>query len=205
MAADSRRKEPHADREEGMMGHRAVPPPRPFEAEGAFAGALAERDPAAWRLLFEEQYERVHAYAYARTGSTHDAEDIASNTFAEAVRGIGGFRFRGAPVAAWLLRIAHNETVDLLKRRARQPATSIEREQEAWSLRAREDAPAREEWREIRDALGALKREHREVITLRLIEGHSIAETAAALHKTEGAVKVLQMRALQSLRRRLKE
>jgi RNA polymerase sigma-70 factor (ECF subfamily) len=205
MAADFKRKEPHADREEGMMGHRAAPPPRPYEAEGAFAGALAERDPAAWRLLFEEQYQRVYAYAYARTGSAHDAEDVASNTFAEAVRGIGRFQFRGAPVAAWLLRIAHNETVDLLKRRARQPASSIEREQAAWALRAPDDVPAREEWREIRDALGALKREHREVITLRLIEGRSIAETAVILQKTEAAIKVLQMRALQSLRRRMKE
>jgi RNA polymerase sigma-70 factor (ECF subfamily) len=205
MGADSIREEPHADREEGMMGHRAVPPPRTYEGEDAFAGALADRDATAWRLLFEEQYQRVYAYAYARTGSAHDAEDVASNTFAEAVRGIGGFRFRGAPVAAWLLRIAHNETVDLLKRRARQSASSIEREQEAWSLRAREDGTAREEWREIRDALGALKAEHRDVITLRLIEGRSVAETAAALHKTQGAVKVLQMRALQSLRRKLKE
>jgi DNA-directed RNA polymerase specialized sigma24 family protein len=41
------------------------------------------------------------------------------------------------------------------------------------------------------------------VITLRLIEGRSVAETAAALRKTEGAVKVLQARALQSLRRTL--
>ena len=188
-----------------MMAERAVPPPqRPHEAEGAFADALARRDPAAWRMLFDEQYQRVYAYAYARTGSAHDAEDVASSTFTEAVRGIGRFRFQGAPVAAWLLRIAHNETVDLLKRRTRQTASSIEHEQTAWSLRAPEDIAATDDWRDVRDALGAIKREHREVITLRLIEGRSIAETAIALRKTEGAVKVLQMRALQALRRRLK-
>jgi RNA polymerase sigma-70 factor (ECF subfamily) len=186
-----------------MMADRAVPSPRPYEREGAFAGALAARDAKAWRTLFDEQYQRVFAYAFARTGSPHDAEDIASNTFAEAVRGIGRFQFRGAPVAAWLLRIAHNETVDLLKRRARYAETSIERGGEPGELQAQEGAAETDEWRDVRDALGAIKREHREVITLRLIEGRSVAETAAALRKSEGAVKVLQMRALQSLRRKL--
>jgi RNA polymerase sigma-70 factor (ECF subfamily) len=204
MVRDSIAEEPRADDGDGMMAQRAVPPLPSPEAEGAFAGALAQRDPVAWRRLFDEQYQRVYAYAYARTGSAHDAEDIASNTFAEAVRGIGGFRFRGAPVAAWLLRIAHNETVDLLKRRSRQATSSIDRDQEAWSLRAREDAGASDEWRDVRDALGTLKKEHREVITLRLLEGRSIIETAAALQKSEAAIKVLQMRALQSLRRRLR-
>jgi RNA polymerase sigma-70 factor (ECF subfamily) len=205
MAADSTPEEPLRDDEDSMMAERAVPSSRPYEREGAFAGALAAHDANAWRTLFDEQYQRVYAYAFARTGSTHDSEDIAANTFAEAVRGIGGFRFRGAPVAAWLLRIAHNETVDLLKRRTRQAVASIEREEHVEELRVRDQTVVSDEWRDVREALGAIKREHREVITLRLIEGRSVAETAAALRKTEAAVKVLQMRALQSLRRKLRE
>ena len=57
--------------------------------------------------------------------------------------------------------------------------------------------------RDVSDAMGTLKQEHRDVLMLRLMEGRSVAETAALLGKTQGAVKVMQMRALQSLRKRL--
>jgi RNA polymerase sigma-70 factor (ECF subfamily) len=203
MTADTTSEERRTDDDHGMMSERTFPAQRAFEREDEFARALAERDSSAWRQLFDEQYSRVYAYAYARTGSSHDAEDVASNVFVEAVRGIPGFRFRGAPVAAWLLRIAHNETVDLLNRRGRRMETTIEGTAATEMLPARDDIAAAGQWREISGALGALKREHREVITLRLIEGRNVAETAAILRKTQGAVKVLQMRALQSLRRKL--
>jgi RNA polymerase sigma-70 factor (ECF subfamily) len=203
MPADTTSEEHGTDDDDGMMSQQAIPAQRAFEREDEFARALGERDASAWRQLFDEQYGRVFAYAYARTGSSHDAEDVASNVFVEAVRGIHGFRFRGAPVAAWLLRIAHNETVDLLKRRSRRQETPLEGAVAADIAVARDEIAAAGHGREIGAALGALKREHREVITLRLIEGRSVAESAAILRKTEGAVKVLQMRALQSLRRKL--
>lgn len=202
MAADTTFEEHSTDDDHGMMSERAIPVARPYEREDEFASALAGRDATAWRQLFDEQYGRVYAYAYVRTGSAHDAEDVASNVFVEAVRGIGGFRFRGAPVAAWLLRIAHNETIDFLKSRSRRRETTIEGTASD-TLPARDEIATSGQWRELSGALGALKREHREVITLRLIEGRSVAETATILRKTVGAVKVMQMRALQSLRRKL--
>lgn len=186
-----------------MVAERSGPATRAFQREDEFARALAAHDSAAWRQLFDEQYQRVYAYAYARTGTPADAEDVASDVFAEAVRGIGRFQFRGAPVAAWLLRIAHNETVDLLKRRSKQSTTSIEHAEGAAALQARDETAGAAEWSEVSEALGNLREAHRDVITLRLIEGRSVAETAAILRKSEGAVKVTQMRALQSLRRKL--
>jgi RNA polymerase sigma-70 factor (ECF subfamily) len=51
--------------------------------------------------------------------------------------------------------------------------------------------------------MGMLKDEHREVLMLRFIEDRSVRDTAAVLGKSEGAVKVLQLRALRSLRKRL--
>lgn len=145
-----------------MMAERAFPAPRAFQREDEFARALAVRDSAAWRQLFDEQYQRVYAYAFARTGAPADAEDVASNVFAEAVRGIKRFQFRGAPVAAWLLRIAHNETVDLLKRRSRQPTTSIEHAEGADALQARDETAGAAAWSDVSEALGTLKQEHRD-------------------------------------------
>ena len=173
-----------------------------FDREEAFVDALVDREPDAWRRLFDDNYRRVFGYAYVRTGTVADAQDVASDVFAEAVRSIGTFRYRGVAVTAWLLRIAHNETVDLLKRRRRRAETSIDATN-ILDLAAADEIAEAGEWRDVSDALAALKPEQREVVHLRLIEGRSVAEVAALLGKSEGAVKVTQMRALKSMRKQL--
>ena len=185
------------------MGEAAAPEPRPYEREDDLATALASLEPGAWRQLFHEHHQRIYNYAYLRTGNTADAEDIAANVFVEAVKGINRFQYRGAPVAAWLFRIAHNETVDHLKRRRRTATTSLENPEAADELQARDEIGQAEDWRDVREAMGTLKQEYRDVLMLRLVEGQNVAETAALLGKTEGAVKVMQMRALRALRTRL--
>jgi RNA polymerase sigma-70 factor, ECF subfamily len=185
-----------------MMGQSTVAVPRAYEREEEFAAALASLEPAAWRQLFDENYQRVHGYAYLRTGNAADADDIAANVFTEAVKGIRGFRYRGTPVAAWIFRIAHHETADHLKRRARQRTTSLENPEAAAGLRAR-DGASPDEWRDLADALAGLKPAYRDVLLLRLVEGRSVSEAAKILGKSEGAVKVTQMRALKAVRSRL--
>lgn len=189
-----------------MMGQQAIPAtsePAQGGQEAELAQALAARDPDAWRQLFEEQYDRVYRYAWLRTHNTADAEDIASDVFAEASRGIGSYEYRGTPIAAWLLRIAHNETVDLLKRRTRTRAATLAGDDAPDAPVAPDAVFARDEWRDVAGAIGALKPEQREVLQLRLIEGRPVKEVASMLRKSEGAVKVTQMRALQALRKKL--
>jgi RNA polymerase sigma-70 factor, ECF subfamily len=187
------------------MGQAAAPDPRPYEREEDLAVALASLEPGAWRQLFQEHHQRVYNYAYLRTGNTADAEDIAANVFVEAVKGIERFQYRGAPVAAWLFRIAHNETADHLKRSKRTATTSLEHPDAADGLQARDGIGPAEDWRDVSDAMATLKQQHRDVLMLRLVEGRSVNETAALLGKTQGAVKVMQMRALQALRARLEK
>lgn len=186
------------------MREPALTAPPIYEREADLATALASRDPGAWHQLFDANYDRVYAYAYLRCGNAADADDVAAATFAEAVKGIDGFRYRGIAIAAWLFRIAHNETADLLQRRTRSAATSLANPEAAGALHARDEIAPASDWRDLSDALGALKKEHREVIVLRLVEGRSVRDVAALLGKTEGAIKVTQMRALRALRRRLK-
>jgi len=184
-----------------MMGEQAMA--AAGQREEDFVQDLASLEADAWRRLFQEQYQRVYSYAYIRTRNVADAEDIASTVFTEAVRSIGSFRCRGAPVAAWLLRIAHHETVDHLKRRRRAEVTSLENPEAADGLAAADAVGPADDWRDAADALGSLRPEHREVLVLRLVEGHSVREVAALLGKSEGAVKVTQMRALKAVRARL--
>jgi RNA polymerase sigma-70 factor (ECF subfamily) len=186
-----------------MLTEQAMPAARPFEREEDLALALASLDAGAWRQLFEENYPRVYSYAYLRTGNTADADDVAAKVFVEAVKGIGRFRYRAVPVAAWLSRIAHHETVDLLKRRHRAPATSLDHPDAAAAMVVRDAIGLSDERQDLSRAIGRLKQGHRDVLLLRLVEGRSVRETAAVLGKSEAVVKMTQMRALKALRGKL--
>ncbi|HZP58321.1 MAG TPA: sigma-70 family RNA polymerase sigma factor [Dehalococcoidia bacterium] len=180
-----------------------APVARRYEREDELAAALSALEPGAWRQLFEENYERVYNYAFIRTGNAADADDIASTVFVEAVKGIGRYQYRGSPVVAWLFRIAHNETVDVLKRRQRTGAQPLDAPAISDRLRARDVISHADERADVAEALGRLRPEHRDVLLLRLVEGRSVRDVAELLGKTEGAVKVLQMRALRALKDRL--
>jgi RNA polymerase sigma-70 factor (ECF subfamily) len=161
--------------------------------------ALVAHEPDAWQSLFERYYEKMYRFAYVRTGETSAAEEIAAEVFVAAAKGIARYRDRGAPFAAWLYRIARNLTADHLDRRRRRPVVpldAIDVASGAWDG-AVEDAA------DVARALAELTREQQEVLLLRFFSDCSLEETAGAMGKNVGAIKVLQNRALAAMRRHM--
>ena len=185
------------------MGEPAISMTRAYERDEDLAAALAAGQPGAWQQLFDEHHQRIFQYAFIRTSNRSDADDIASSVFVEAVKNIGSFTYRGVPVSAWLFRIARNEIADLLKRRGRTSTQSLSDDRLAGSLRATDSMEGRDGLSDVTSAMSHLKSEYRDVILLRFLHGLSVAETSAVMDKSEGAIKVTQTRALQSLRRAL--
>jgi RNA polymerase sigma-70 factor, ECF subfamily len=160
---------------------------------------LIALNPAAWQALFDEHFRKLHRFAYVRTGDTHLAEEIASEVFLAAARGIERYRTTGAPIGAWLFRICRNITADHLKRRGRRPSISLDGIEVAvgsW-------APGVEDAADLAQALTRLTRDQQDVIAMRFFSDCSLLETAQALGKSTGAVKLLQHRALAALRKHL--
>src|SRR5438067_12301049 len=130
----------------------------------------------------------MYSFAYARTGDATAAEDIAAEVFTAAVKGMPRYQPTGAPLGAWLYRIARNLTADFLEGRRRKPAVSlddVELESPNWAAKL-------EERSDLREAIGRLRRDHQEVLLLRFFNQCSVGETAKAMRKNEGAVRVLQ-------------
>ncbi len=166
---------------------------------GESVAALAAHDPDAWQSLFERYYDKMYRFAYVRTGDTSGAEEIAAEVFVAAAKGIARYRETGAPFAAWLYRIARNLTADHLERRRKRPTVALDDvdvASGAWDG-AVEDAA------DIAKALRALTHEQQEVLLLRFFSDCSLEETAGAMSKTVGAIKVLQHRALAAMRRQM--
>lgn len=159
----------------------------------------ARRDPAAFGELYERYADRVVTYAYTRTGSREDAEDIAADTFALALEGLPRYEWRNLPFGAWLFRIAANR-VAMYYRRQR-PSLPIH------DLAIGDDDadPEREVMRasdaeSVRSAVGRLKRDQQRAVVLRYEEGMRAREIAAEMGRSEGSVKLLLHRATHALR-----
>jgi RNA polymerase sigma-70 factor (ECF subfamily) len=169
------------------------------DAAAAFVQQLAGLEPVAWQQLFDQEFSRMYRFAYARTGDPEMAEDIASEVFAAAAQGIARYRYTGAPIAAWLFRIARNLTADHLERRRKRPQSSIDDvEIESPAFAAQIDDRT-----DLALYIKKLSKEQQEVIGLRFFNDCSLIESAHALGKSVGAVKVLQHRALAALKKHM--
>ena len=158
-------------------------------------------DPEAWRELYERDLPRIYSYIRRRVESDPVAEDLASQVFLEGLDRIGGFTYRGFPIAAWLFRIAHNLVVSHYRRQAREPVGTLD-ETQVDPEGSVEDAVELEFLRgELKAAFGTLTGEQRDVVMLRFVEGISTREVAMILDKPIGAVKALQHRGLAAMRR----
>jgi RNA polymerase sigma factor (sigma-70 family) len=153
----------------------------------------AQRDPARFGELYKENFYRVYAFIVRRVGDRNHAEDLTADVFREALAGIGKFEWRGTPFAAWLLGIASRTVADHFKRSGRE-TTNPAHEPEP------PDAGDIERRAMLFQLVERLPEAQFRVIHLRFVEQKSIREIARELGRSEGAVKQLQLRAIENLR-----
>ena len=171
------------------------------EADERLLIEAAQRDPARFADLYENNFERVYAYIVRRVGNRAETEDLTSEVFHQALANLKRFEWRGIPFAAWLFRIAANLISDRWQRSGREVAD------DSGLIDAAQASPVEIEEVERRATLyrlvNALPDEQQRVVVLRFVEQKSIKEVAQEIRKTEGAVKQLQFRALSTLRGRM--
>jgi RNA polymerase sigma-70 factor (ECF subfamily) len=155
--------------------------------------AAAQRDPSRFGDLYEENFFRVYAYVSRRVGDRHQAEDLTSDVFREALANIGKFEWRGAPFLAWLLRIASRLIADHYKRSGRETGNPLEGPEPPSTDEIERSAM-------LFQLVDRLPEAQFRVIQMRFVEQKSIREIAAELGRSEGAVKQLQLRAIENLR-----
>jgi RNA polymerase sigma-70 factor (ECF subfamily) len=169
--------------------------------------ALVEKAAAGSVEAFGEVYsmylDRIYRYIYYQVHNKETAEDLTEEVFIKAWRKIGKFRWEGRPFSAWLYRIAHNHVVDYFRTNRRHEPLDID-------IPTDQDQPEGEyEQKQLQQmilrALSSLPQQQRQIITLKFIEDSSNETIGQVTGKSQGAIRVMQMRALGALRRRLKE
>nr|WP_259465100.1 ECF subfamily RNA polymerase sigma factor, BldN family [Streptomyces sp. TLI_171] len=194
----------------GTRGRSRTAPAGPgYDTEHNPVVELVERaqngESEAFGRLYDHYADTVYRYIYYRVGSRATAEDLTSETFLRALRRIGTFTWQGRDFGAWLVTIARNLVADHFKSsRFRLEVTTgemldsneCERSPEESVLESLSNAA-------LLDAVRRLNPQQQECVTLRFLQGLSVAETARIMGKNEGAIKTLQYRAVRTLARLL--
>ena len=88
--------------------------------------AQAKEDSGAFGALYDRYVNQIYSYIFYRVGNHHDAEDLTARTFMRALRHVGNYEDRGAPVSAWFYRIAHNLVANWHRDQGRHPVVSLD-------------------------------------------------------------------------------
>lgn len=151
-----------------------------YATEHDLLAAARRLDTRALAAIHDRHYPELYRYALYRTGQPATAEDIASDVLMRLLDALHHRRPPQSALRGWLFGVAVNRVADHLRQR-----------------------PQAEQAEPTQIALHALTNEQQDVLALRLVGALSLEETAQALNKTVNAVKAVQFRALEALKRAL--
>jgi RNA polymerase sigma-70 factor, ECF subfamily len=162
---------------------------------------VARGDTDAFRRIVDATSEGLVRLGARITGSLSEAEDVVQDAYVKAYQALTSGRFeQRSSVTTWLRHIVTNTAIDALRSRSRRPVPSETVAESGWDGEA--GAEARVALAELNDLLGALPPDQRAAVVLQSVEGHSVAEIAAILGCSEGAVEQRLVRARATLRER---
>jgi RNA polymerase sigma-70 factor, ECF subfamily len=159
-------------------------------------------DNEAFSVLYERYVGRIYNYIFYRTGNHNDAEDLTERVFYRAMNAIGTYTNKGIPVSAWLYRIAHNLVANWHRDNSRKQEVELD---ESLDLshpgeHLEVNIEQNQEVDKLLKMIRKLPAERQQLIILKYVEGLSNAEIAVITGRSEGAIKSLYHRTLESLR-----
>jgi RNA polymerase sigma-70 factor, ECF subfamily len=175
----------------------------PLEDEGRLVDLAKSGDGEAFARLYEAYFDRVYRFIFFRVTDDQMAEDLASQVFLKAWENLHRYHPRG-PFLAWLYAIARNSVIDNYRTRKQVVSLDAAAPIAAPDDKLDDQMQLRSEMQALRAAMQKLTQEQQEVLTLKFIADHETAQIAQEMGKSEGAIRALQMRALQALARVMK-
>ena len=170
---------------------------------------MAKRDPEIFGLLYDEHYKAIFNYVLKRTADIELTKDLTSQTFFNALKGLGKFRWQNVPFSAWLYRIATNEINSFYRKKKKHIQVAIDSVPEIPSKdtpdkefeMAEQELESKREFMKLHQNISKLSPIYQTVIVLRFLEKKKIFEICKILGKPEGTIKSQIHRGLGELRK----
>ena len=167
-----------------------------LERAGTYdAQALAE--------IYDRFAAPIYGYLYRTLGDASQAEDLAGEVFVKLLHALRTNRAPRERLEGWLYRVAHNLAIDLFRRQEKGRAVPLDEELVAAGNQPPDIVEDRQIKQRLRASIRCLTTDQQQVILLRFAEERPVAEVARLMGKSEGAIRILQHRAVSRLRKLL--
>jgi RNA polymerase sigma-70 factor (ECF subfamily) len=170
--------------------------------EDKFVERAIKRDQGAFTTLYDRYVDLIYRHICFRISDQKEAEDLTQEVFVKAWKAINKYRKTEAPFKAWLLTIARNLVFDYYKARKKVVSLDeVDRIEEPSKENIEQEFEDQENLNYLKSAISKLEGDKQKVLLMHFIDDFSYSEIAKALKKTEGAVRVIQFRALNELKK----
>lgn len=168
-------------------------------------------DQDSFAVLFDIWFDRLYRYTAYRVDA-EECEDLVSEIFLKLVQYLPQYQSRaGIGFGAWLFKMAHNTIIDWYRKKKALLGGDLETDGEDFFAKVIDDQPLPNQqvnslydYESVYKFLKKLKPDHREVLELKFLEGFSNREIATITGKTEGNIRITQLRALKEMRQFMK-
>jgi RNA polymerase sigma-70 factor (ECF subfamily) len=178
-----------------------MPDDLPHDLDTDLLARAQHLESAALNEIHQRYFTRIYQYAYVRTGNSHTAEDIASETFVSLLDSFNKGRPPHTTLRGWLFGVAAHLVADHFDSKPVSQLTEFQAD--GFSTQVVVEERLRRAG--VQDAVRRLTADQQEVLALRFTSGLSVEETARQMGRTVTAVKALQFRAVDALRQMLAE
>ncbi len=186
-----------------MKSNSGAKPTEPLPDEARLVEQARSGNAEAFGQIYDACVDRVYRFIFFRVSDEPTAEDLTSLVFLKAWQNLGRYRPTGS-ILAWLYVIARNTVIDHY--RTFKQTISLD---EAAPIAARDDrldelVEFQFEMQSLQESLQYLTEEQQQVLILKFIAEFDTDQIALKMGKSEGAIRALQMRALQALAKVMK-
>jgi RNA polymerase sigma-70 factor (ECF subfamily) len=161
----------------------------------------------AFGQLYDKYMPAIYRFVFLKVGGQKaQAEDICHEVFLSAWQNIKNFRFQGYPFSSWLYRIAGNAVIDFYRtKKTNLDIESVPEEVVAEEVSFGDAFDNRLDLERVQQCLKKLEPSYQDVLIMKFVEELSNKEIAVALEKSEGAIRVIQHRAIKQLKKYLEK
>ncbi|MBI2278824.1 MAG: sigma-70 family RNA polymerase sigma factor [Candidatus Brennerbacteria bacterium] len=171
------------------------------ESEEKLVQKAKNGDAESFGALYDLYMPRIYRFVFLRTRGREDAEDLTHQVFMNAWQNLHRYETRGFPFGSWLYRIASNAVIDYYRTaKAHAPLEAVPEEVFAEPNTMGDVVDTAINLDRIRITLASLEPDQQNVLLMKFVDDMTNKEIADALGKTEGAVRVIQHRAIKKLR-----
>jgi RNA polymerase sigma-70 factor (ECF subfamily) len=149
---------------------------------------------------------RIYRFIYLKVNHREEAEDLSHQVFLSSWQNISSFTQQGFPISSWFYQIACNRVIDYYRtKHTTIPLEDMQEEIHTTIENIADTVESKMQLENIYTALRSLHPDQQDIIIMRFVEELSSTQTARALGKNKGTLRVLQYRALRELKKQMQK